>query len=484
MKKTEDIKTQVKAIATGLGVEEALADQIAIKCYDEVYWRPYGGATSFAEIDANEKAREFAYKVDDETYKFRAIVDNVVNGAEKPDGKVDVSLIKKAADEYQSRIDSINIEEKSIFTKLKELFTGHKEEEPEAEESGEVVVLGKGSIKLFKDKSGATRWLATSSNAFEDLEKELFTTEALQEAIEHAEVEDARGPLMFLHIPGTEMGKCDFQAMAGRFLIESGTFDDTPLGRKAIEVFSNTDEELQVSIGYTYLEGDEADGVYDWLRFRERSICPPGTAANPYTSFKITGDVDMDAAHKAWMEKYFGKELTEETIGQAETKTKELEAAGVRFKSFDIEGFAAEYAKTTGADPEKAALIAKKMAEEFAPKAEEVETTTATANEEKPADDEKSKQLMEFLTDISEQISSIKEIVQKQDEAIKELQLSDDEKVAREMAPRYQVTSGNRPTESQKNVSTDEKVLESVKTQGEDQSAARDWANVLMGAKN
>lgn len=445
-----DIKEAIKKIALEQGVEAAQADSIAQKCYDDVYWRPYGGATSFGEIDAQEAVREYTYKVDEETYALKAIIENITSDSEKSvDEKT--SAIKTAADEYRSRIAKLPVpdsdkamsEDKGLWDKIKSWLAPPKEftaPEPKA-----LPVVSTSGFKVFKEADGITRWISTSSNAFEDLEKELFTTKALEEAVEYADKTDERGPLMFYHIPNTEIGACDFQGIAGRFLIETGTFDDTPLGRKAAEFFSNSEEDWQVSIGFVHEAGDELDGTYDWLRFRERSICPFGTAANPYTDFKVLGDKEMDAFKVEQLKKVFGEEYANGIIAKAESATKEIEESGVRFKEVKVEETKTDVTDTTTvtiaapseANPEPVASAPVFTAEQFAA-------------------------LGELLTNLGNEISGMKAALATVDTEIKALKASDDDKIAAALAPKYDPSKGVPASERSDNIVNNPDLIKSL----------------------
>lgn len=516
-----NVKLQIKQIATGLGVEEEVADNLAEKCYSDVYWRPWGGATSFREIDEMEATRDFSYKVDTETSKLRGIIENIT---ESDDLSVDekVSTIQGAAESYRSRINGIDIanSDKSLVDKIKDVLLGTKtikkengkwvlytkdgkrklgthESKEEALAQERVIEANKempkvGGFKVYLDNEGQYRWLSFSSNAFEDLEKELFTTNALKEAIEYADKQDERGPLLIYHIPSAEIGHCDFQTMEGRFLIESGTFDDTPLGNKAREYFVNSDEEHQVSIGYLYHDGDEKDGQYDWLRITERSVTPNGAAANPWTSFKVIGEENMDSNHLAMLEKVFGKEMTQTVISEADAKTKELEQK-VRFKEKKTEPEISESLKNIKTlidalpENEENKAVREQLVKDYdvlekAIKYEEddeekeekkkesdsegkkEEVTGAVAADVSASDDasppasesEQLRQVASLITSLAENIDSVKETVSTLQEDMKALKEDDDEKVAELRSPR--TSAMHRPTESEGNVIGEEAV--------------------------
>jgi hypothetical protein len=227
---------------------------------------------------------------------------------------------------------------KGLLEELKSLFSWASYEDMETKESESVTwlkeqfSLGTG-FRVFATKVGS-RWLSFSSNAFKDREGEIFTTKSLEEAVKEADQLGGHGPLRLYHVPGADVGTCDFQGVVGRFLVESGTFDNTPVGEKAEEFFlQNTDEKFGVSIGFKFRKGDEADKVYEWLQIFERSVCPTEAAANRWTQFLPTGGktLPLDNKKKDFLTQVLGKDLAEEVIMGAEDETKALEGS-VAFK--------------------------------------------------------------------------------------------------------------------------------------------------------
>lgn len=204
-------------------------------------------------------------------------------------------------------------------------------------------------FKVYCAKEGKLRWLSRSTTAFKDKEGEIFRTKALENAVEQAEQRGDKGPLMLWHIKGTEIGRCDFQAVIGRFLVESGSFDDTPQAEKAIKFFSeNGDTPYEMSVGYQYKTTDRADAVYDWLRILERSVCPPGVAANPWTGITIkeVEPMALNETKKAFLEGVFGAEFVADLAKKAEQDSKDLEkkvdfkAEGEGNEPFDMKALA------------------------------------------------------------------------------------------------------------------------------------------------
>lgn len=291
----------------------------------------YGGAKTFAELDQWTEAQVGTQQVMELTSQYQGILSNIMSDDSLPlDQKAKRASV--LAEELQGRVRKPYIKE-SMLSKaidaIKSAFHSPQEDKIDIdfqEPSG---------FKIIKTPDGY-RWLAFSSNAFKDLDGELFTTKALEEAVDYADQTGDRGPLRVFHVPGTDIGDADFQGIAGRFLIESGTFRSDELGSKAVEYFlTSSDKQFQVSIGFQYKVGDEEDGVYDWLRIRERSVTPFGDAANPFTNFafgEIGGEL-MDERKVNMLTDMFGKDLASKIVGDAESKSKDLEDKGVSFKS-------------------------------------------------------------------------------------------------------------------------------------------------------
>jgi hypothetical protein len=518
MDNKQEVVSKIKEIALAEGIDSARVEALAEKCYDSIpSWKPYSGATSFDQIDQQRAVGEYSSAISEQTYELRGIVDNITDS---PDFSHDekANAIKAAADDFKKRVSAIPVptaaevqadpgmgtkEEMSFLDHVKSFFVkdGKKTDTPIRLAKGittqDLVTsqaknllrsdlkegLGTG-FKVFRDNKGEYRWLSFSSNAFEDNQKELFTTAALEEAVEHADKTGQRGPLLYFHVKSAEIGQCDLQVVQGRFLIESGTFNDTPLGQKALEYLLDTDEEQQVSIGFKYRLGDEADGQYDWFRFNERSVLPSGLAANPFTQFFVFGEEDkMNPVKEAAMETVFGKDMTKEIVSAANSRTKELEEAGVKFKEVDLQSV--DFGEITGERQKEApvteviehehgdvihthiveagkthlhgegvAFKAKKMpmdAEDDPKKGgdngADEDQEDAQGNKKGKKEDESA--VLLALKDLGAKIGNMQS-------EIKELQKSDDEKVAAVLSPRATSPEGTKPSEDKNNLIGDE----------------------------
>jgi hypothetical protein len=365
-------------------------------------------------------------------------------------------------------------------------------------------------FKMFTDTEGNLRWLAFSTNAFEDHSREVFSTKAIEDAVEWHNTTGERGPLRIFHVEGADIGNCDFQAVQGRFLIESGTFYDNPMGQKAVQYFEeHPEEEWQISVGYFYKADDDADGTYDWVRWKERSVLPVGMADNPFTGFWTSldksGEKAMRDEAKATLVKLVGDDLANGIIARADEGTKSLEEAGIRFKMKDDEfgditdveevtpaageegskevkpepvlmahehggirhkhrvtpesehnhtGLTEAYkaAKMTPAELKAAAEDAKDGGKDDAD--ENADGSKKTGKKELDADDPMVK-VAEVLAGLVDDVSTIKDVVSEVKElksGLKALQASEDERMASFMSSRFTFPGGVRPSEISSNL--------------------------------
>ena len=513
----------------------------------------YGGATSFAAIDAWKGAMQSRMNLDELYSQFRAVQDNIVADDEMSDSdKADA--VEKAASDFRSRVaksatamamgtreeeqaeeEKEELDEKegkrlnrswvdqvksavATLTKLLGWASYHDDDENKGGDGDEermkptkrlMMEKAESSFKVFRDKAGALRWLAFSSNAFKDREGEIFTTKALKEAVAEADKSGERGPLRLYHVPGADIGTCDFQDVVGRFLVESGTFDDTARGRKAAEYFEEAEDEHGVSIGYRYEKADRGDKVYDWLQFIERSVAPKAAVANSWTMFKTIGG-KVEEKKKAFLDKVLGEDLAKEVIMTAETQTKELEGE-VAFKALGEKAQGLVDAIASVSDPAvKAQLetalqglqtaLLEKGKEEAVSDAEEDSADGSDApvalEQLKGVVVEAIKPLAETITGLQSQLTELQtgqkeqgEKITAQETALAALQKSDDEKVVNLFYPRARSVGQAASTSADTIVDKDSELGKALEGAGDgDGHPAKpyveDLITVLGGAKS
>lgn len=194
-------------------------------------------------------------------------------------------------------------------------------------------------FKVYEQSDGSLRWLDWTTNAFKDLESEIFETKALEEYAVRAMDTGRHGELWLGHIP-VKVGTPDGHIVIGRFLVETGLFDGTEDGKKAGTFLAAYKDPLEMSHRYHYIQEDRKDGIYEWLDIVERSVLPAGTAANPWTSMatieqEVKNMGQMPEKIVNFFKEALGEERWEQVKGNTEALTKALEAAGVEFKSLE-----------------------------------------------------------------------------------------------------------------------------------------------------
>lgn len=145
--------------------------------------------------------------------------------------------------------------------------------------------IGK-SFQVFKDAKGQPRWLMVSSTAYQDKDAEIVTRKALAGAVALGDSTGYRGPLRFWHVPGLDLGECDYQALAhdGRWLVESGTFKSAAIAQAVAKHASR----YRASIGFTHPDDEPgADKTYNHIVIFERSLVPAERASNPFTRVSV-----------------------------------------------------------------------------------------------------------------------------------------------------------------------------------------------------
>lgn len=223
------------------------------------------------------------------------------------------------------------------------------------------------SLHIFKDTSGAYRWISFSSSAFRDRDREIVSTKALNDDVMRADTDGDYGPLRFWHEPGIDLGSCDFNAMEGRMLVESGTFKTQEIA----EALKEHADELGVSIGFTHpADEPDASGIFNHIRRFERSIVPADKASNLLTQFvvKDAGDA-MEATKKTLLEKLIGAKLAAQFIGDAQSKQKDAEDKGVAFKETPAQPPVDAAVKADDKPDDKPAPFTAEMAKEMINKA-------------------------------------------------------------------------------------------------------------------
>jgi hypothetical protein len=182
------------------------------------------------------------------------------------------------------------------------------------------------AFMVTTDKAGRPRWIAVSSSAYLDRDNEIVSRAALEADVARADKTKEYGPLLWWHT-GAKLGDCDYNALHGRMLVESGTFLDESIAGAVAQKSG----ELGLSIGFRHPATEPKDGVFETIRRYERSLLPKRAASNPYTVLTVKG-ADMNGEKLAELEALLGAETTAKVLAVVETTDKAAEAEGVRHK--------------------------------------------------------------------------------------------------------------------------------------------------------
>ena len=201
----------------------------------------------------------------------------------------------------------------------------------------------KGSgLHVYKDAAGRDRWLTITTTAYEDRDGEIITVKGIAHAVTHGDRTGQRGPLRFWHVPGLDLGDCDFQAQGGpggRWLIESGTFRGP---REARIGQAMAAKGWQMSPGFLHpvtepypaAVGGRQVGLFDTPVIFERSATPPGRASNLFGRFTTTKERPMltDEKRAALKELVGDDPLLTELLARVDRTDKAAQDAGVAYK--------------------------------------------------------------------------------------------------------------------------------------------------------
>jgi len=189
------------------------------------------------------------------------------------------------------------------------------------------------SLSVFKEVSGRYRWVLLSSNAYRDRHAEIVSTKALEIDCDRADSDGDYGPLRWWHVGGLDIGDCDFNALHGRMLIESGTFRNPAVAERVKEQAPD----LAVSIAFRHpLTEPDSDGVFHTIRRFERSLLPKGREGNALCQVGfVTKEVEESNMKKEKLDAFkqlVGEDTAKEILAQAETTQKQADNAGTAFK--------------------------------------------------------------------------------------------------------------------------------------------------------
>ena len=206
------------------------------------------------------------------------------------------------------------------------------------------------SFTVYKSASGDLRWIARSTTAYRDRDKEILTIKALDDDSQRMTATNEYGPLRFWHIgkpdpfalkapwgAGVDIGDCDYSTQIGTSRVESGTFRDQAIAQR----IADTADQYELSPGFFHpTDQPNADGEYHAIRTFERSIVPTkyGRASNYFTGmtikeFRMEPD-EMERRFKAAIEQLqLSPDQAQSLASGLVQADKSAQAQGVAYKS-------------------------------------------------------------------------------------------------------------------------------------------------------
>ena len=343
------------------------------------------------------------------------------------------------------------------------------------------VIEGFSEFKMLDEAGGRTRWTMVSSGGFEDGDREIVSTPFLESAVKAADVLGDRGPLRIFHVPGADIGECDFQAVVGKpgFLLESGTFNDDEDGRRAAAYYRAHAKEYGASIKFLYKTKSDDGVILPPGLIIERSLLPKSRAAFPYSGIAIQETTTMAAITKEKMDELvavLGEERAQEIVGQLEQNAESLKAIGIRFKELKVPSEdekqestpASAHGEAAAPGPlsqqatagEKAAAVLP-VAEPTPPVLEALEAVSlpeewsltlspeAIASISKEVGDGLEGKVLDPLRQFGERLDTLQAAVSQLSAAIQGLKVSDEERLAEKAAnmPRATIRRLQRPSQ-------------------------------------
>jgi hypothetical protein len=192
----------------------------------------------------------------------------------------------------------------------------------------------KSSLIITKEQDKRS-WIAISSSDFRDADDEVVSTQAMDFAIALNKHRNSYGNLVWDHYDELPLGVCKSQMRVGRFLVESGDFDDTLLAQKAADKLEGSKPgEYQISIGFKYWKGTRSDdGVYSLIDIYHRATTTH--PANPNTGIeviKMTKELTAEAKKAIAADLDIPVEELDKMIAGTKKEEKEGSTAEVKHK--------------------------------------------------------------------------------------------------------------------------------------------------------
>jgi hypothetical protein len=192
--------------------------------------------------------------------------------------------IKTGMDPHGNKLSPANIEKlRFLATSLRTDLKGNVKKEIAEQAAAHL------PFTVFKDKSGKYRWVGVSSSAAQDHDGETVSLKALAEDVASKDMTGTHGPLNWWHT-SIKLGTCDFNAMDGPLLVESGTFVNDRVASAVSKAISDGKLKPAMSLEFQHNEPGPAvlpGRVFQKINKIGRALLPAEKASNLLTSFKV-----------------------------------------------------------------------------------------------------------------------------------------------------------------------------------------------------
>lgn len=283
--------------------------------------------------------------------------------------------IKLGKDPHGNKLSPANIEKlRFLATSLRTDLKGNVRKEI-AEQAAQHL-----PFTVFKDKTGQWRWIGVSSSAAQDHDGETVSLKALQEDVASKDITGTHGPLNWWHT-SIKLGTCDFNAMDGPLLVESGTFVSDRVAHAVSKAISEGMFKPAMSLEFEHNEPGPPvlpGRVFQKINKVGRALLPAEKASNLLTSFKVYSlkstalaeEKDSkkmldDEKHKKALE-VFGQDTLQALLDGNQTALKMAEFMNLSFKAAAVvepPPVVVEAAPVVVAGPEPAPVVNEVAAE-------------------------------------------------------------------------------------------------------------------------
>jgi 2'-5' RNA ligase len=198
---------------------------------------------------------------------------------------------------------------------------------------------------VFKDVQNRYRWISVSSSGFEDGDRETVSTQALADDVARKDLSGDYGPLKYWHTP-VVLGTCDFNAMDGPLLVESGTFKSEGI---ALAVKSAIEKQVLkpgISLEFEHIEKERGmypipGLVFNYINRTSRDLLPAHRASNLLTRFEtyspssneVNKEMSIDPEKLKLLETIMPAEFLQGLLDGNDIAVKQAQAAGMAFKA-------------------------------------------------------------------------------------------------------------------------------------------------------